>query len=243
MRINGESIYYRDLNAQIHAALTEGAEEIVLDNIRGQRYIGTGLNGGLRITINGVPGNDLGAFVNGAEIAVYGNAQDGVGNTMNSGKIVVHGNAGEVLGHSMRGGRIYILGHVSYRAGIHMKAYEDRFPVVVVGETAKDYLGEYMAGGLLVVLGLHSSAVSPVGEWVGTGMHGGEIYVRGKVKPYQLGQEVGIGTITDEDRDRLSDVLADYCRELGLPPMAFAQEEFVKLHPRSTRPYGRLYAY
>jgi len=243
MRINADGIGYRDLNERIHTALKTGEREFVLDNVRGQRYIAVGLDNGVRITIHGVPGNDLGAFMNGAHVVVHGNGQDGIGNTMNAGKIVVHGNAGDLVGHSMRGGKIFVRGYVGYRAGIHMKAYQERFPIVVVGTVAKDYLGEYMAGGVLVVLDIDSAGTSPVGEYVGTGMHGGVIYLRGKPDPYQLGQEVGVGPLDDADWQTLGRILDEYCEDFHLSPTYFHRDEFVRLSPKSTRPYGNLYAY
>lgn len=33
----------------------------------------------------------------------------------------------------MRGGRIFVRGNVGYRAGIHMKAYQEKVPVIIVG--------------------------------------------------------------------------------------------------------------
>ncbi len=36
------------------------------------------------------------------------------------------------------------------RVGIHMKAYKDMFPVVIIEGKVRDFLGEYMTGGLLV---------------------------------------------------------------------------------------------
>ena len=60
---------------------------------------------------------------------------------------IIHGGAGDIVGHSMRGGEIYIRNNVGYRCGIHMKEYLDQKPMIVVGGTAQDYLGEYMAGG------------------------------------------------------------------------------------------------
>ena len=42
----------------------------------------------------GIPGNDLGAFMNGPRITVHGNAQDGCGNTMNEGELVIMGGLG-----------------------------------------------------------------------------------------------------------------------------------------------------
>jgi len=242
LRIDAAGIYYRDLNDRIHAAMGNGEREFVLENVRGQRYLGTGLGDGVKITINGVPGNDLGAFMNGAEVIVNGNGQDGVGNTMNAGRIVIRGDAGDVLGHSMRGGHIFVRGDAGYRTGIHMKEYRERFPVLVVGGTVRDYLGEYMAGGILAVLGLNSADGSPVGEFVGTGMHGGVIYIRGGVEPYQLGKEVGPDEIKDQAWQTLERILADYAARVGMPA-EFRREEFIRLLPKSTRPYGKLYAY
>ncbi len=243
MRIDADNLPYRELNERIHAALADGSAEIILDNVRGQRYIGVALQAGAHITINGVPGNDLAAFMNGAQIVVNGNVQDGVGNTMNAGKVVVHGDAGDILGYSMRGGTIFVRGSVGYRAGIHMKAYEGRQPTVVVGGRAGDYLGEYMAGGTLVVLGLHSSDRPTVGEWIGTGMHGGVMYLRCELEPYQVGAEVGLDELDGDDWRRLEGILNQYCRELDLTGVRFCPEDFVKLYPRTARPYGTLYAY
>ena len=154
MRIDAAGLHYRRLNEMVREAVRDGAAEILLDNVNGQRYIGCGLKSDVRITIEGVPGNDLAAFMDGLSITVMNNAQDGVGNTMNSGRVVIHGDAGDILGYSMRGGVILVKGDVGYRVGIHMKSYEDAVPVIVVGGRARDFLGEYMAGWVLVGLGL-----------------------------------------------------------------------------------------
>ncbi len=243
MKIDAAALHYRRLNEQVRAALANGAPSVELDNVLGQRYIGAGLGGPGRITINGVPGNDLGAFMDGAELVVWGNAQDGVGNTMGSGRIVVHGDAGDIVGYSMRGGRVLVRGNVGYRAGIHMKAYRDRFPVLVVGGSAGDYLGEYMAGGVLVVLGLDGGDRPQVGEWVGTGMHGGAIFVRGPLEEHQTGAEVGIGPVPEAEADGLAGILEEFRRTFGLPELPFRPAEFHHLFPQTTRPYGNLYAY
>jgi glutamate synthase domain-containing protein 3 len=34
-----------------------------------------------------------------------------------------------------------------------MKAYQDKIPILVIGGTAGSFLGEYQAGGLIIVLG------------------------------------------------------------------------------------------
>ena len=186
-------VYYRDLNAQLRDMFGNGGQTgVTIRNVCGQRYIGTAVRQSVQVDIHGTPGNDLGAFMDGPHIAVYGNAQDACGNTLNSGEIIVHGRAGDITGYSMRGGKIMIRGDVGYRAGIHMKEYGERKPILVVGGTAQPFLGEYMAGGIILVLGLTLAE----GELhktthIGTGMHGGVIYLRGRFEPWQLGREVG----------------------------------------------------
>ena len=242
-RINAEGIHYRELNERINEATRAGETDIVLDNVRGQRYIGTGLGSPVHITINGTAGADLAALMNGARITVNGNAQAGVANTMNAGKIVIHGGAGDIMGYSLRGGKLFVRDDVGYRAGIHMKAYQERMPKVVVGGTAGDYLGEYMAGGVLVVLGLNTDRTSSLGGYVGTGMHGGTIYVRGDLQPWQVGAEVGQPEIEDDDWENLKTLITEFCAEFDIDPGQFKREEFSKLIPVTARPYGRLYAY
>jgi glutamate synthase domain-containing protein 3 len=249
--IDAEGIHYKVLNEKIHQAIRKGYKKIILNNVCGQRYIGDGLRGeDVEIIIDGVPGNDLAAFMDGPKIIVNGNAQDGVGNTMNAGEVIIYGDAGDITGHSMRGGKIYIRGDVGYRVGIHMKAYKDLFPVVIVGGTARDFLGEYMAGGLLVILGLNTSAHSStnlsteiVGDFVGTGMHGGSIFIRGEVDSRRLGKEVKITKPTDEDMQLLKRYLSEYCEYFKLNLNKILKKPFIKLYPYTHRPYGKLYAY
>jgi len=223
--------------------MDDGETEIVLRNVNGQRYIGAGLKGdSVRIEVNGVPGNDLASFMDGPRVEVCNNAQDGVANTMNDGTIAIHGDAGDVVGYGMRGGKVFVMGDVGYRSGIHMKAYKDKTPVIIVGGRTGDFLAEYMAGGMVIVLGMNvSTEQSPTGEYVGTGMHGGTIYLRGTVEEYQLGREVGILEPTAEDCAKLRTLLAEYCHHFSLDPEALFDRPFIKLIPLSSRPYGNLY--
>ncbi len=240
--IDAKGLYYRQLNDMIQEAVNQGAEKIILTNVNGQRYIGTRIPRPVEIEIKGVPGNDLGAFMNGSTVIVRDNGQDAIGNTMNSGKIVVHGHAGDVLGYAMRGGELFIRGDVGYRVGIHMKEYEDNIPVIIVGGTAGSFLGEYMAGGILVVLGLERQSGRPItGNYLGTGMHGGVIYVRGEVDPTLLGREVAVFELDEADKKILCSCLHEYCNDLGIDYEEVIKENFVKLLPVSHRPYGNLY--
>jgi len=243
MKIDAQGIYYRDLNLKIREAVQAGADTIELVNVNGQYFIGDGINKAVTITINGVPGNDLGAFMNGATIIVKENAQDNIGNTMNAGKVVVHGHAGDVLGYGMRGGRIHIRKDVGYRVGIHMKSYQDNKPVLVAGGKAGDFFGEYMAGGVLILLGMFTDdpAKAKHGYLFGTGMHGGVIYVRGGVDEARLAKEVGVFDLDEQDRADLAGYVTEYCNDFGLDASEVLKERFVKVAPRSKRPYGNMY--
>jgi glutamate synthase domain-containing protein 3 len=244
MKIDAIGIHYRDLNAQLRRAVEDGETQIDLHNVYGQRYVGTNLHHPVDIHIHGTPGNDLAAFMDGPRIVVHGNAQDGCGNTMNGGEVIVYGRAGDATGHSMRGGKIFIRDDVGYRVAIHMKEYEGKRPVIVIGGTAQHFLGEYMAGGVLVVLGLtlrpgeHHTA-----NYIGTGMHGGVMYIRGQVADYQLGREVGPVPLEDADHALLGELLEEFAAYFGYDTAMILSRPFTKLIPLSSRPYGRLYAY
>ncbi|MHB8105307.1 MAG: GltB/FmdC/FwdC-like GXGXG domain-containing protein, partial [Dehalococcoidales bacterium] len=207
-------------------------------------YIGTDLNKPVEIEILGTPGNDLGAFMNGPKLIIRGNAQDGCGNTMNEGEIIVHGRAGDTVGLSARGGKIFIKSDVGYRAGIHMKEYQNKKPVIVIGGTAQDFLGEYMAGGVIILLGMNlGEGQSHRTKYVGTGMHGGVIYVRGSIPAYQLGKEVGVAKLDEKDEAVLKEYVSQFASVFNLDADAILNGDFFKLYPRFLRPYGRLYAY
>jgi glutamate synthase domain-containing protein 3 len=244
VKIDAAGVYYRDLNARLREIVADGVSKIDLQNVYGQRYIGTGLNKSVEIDIYGTPGNDLGAFMNGPRLIVHGNAQDGCGNTMNEGEIIVHGRAGDTVGLSARGGHIFIKDDVGYRAGIHMKEYQGKRPVIVIGGAAQDFLGEYMAGGVIILLGLNlKKGENHRTKYVGTGMHGGVIYLRGAIPEYHLGKEVGIAKLNENDNVLLKEYVNEFAGLFGYDAETILKGDFIKLYPRFLRPYGRLYAY
>lgn len=232
--------HYREVNALLEELWQEGIREVMLQGVNGQRYLGRGFSEGW-IEIEGTPGDDLGMFLNGATIWVRGNAQDGVGNTMNAGKIVVDGDARDIVGFSMRGGKIFIRGDVGYRVGIHMKSYLEEYPVIIVGGESGDFLGEYMAGGLIVILGLERR--KPVeGSFIASGMHGGKILIRGEIDKRFLGAGIKVDETTESEWQGVVPYLEEYCRDFGIP-FTFSRGEFVTVSPLTTRPYGKIYAY
>lgn len=243
--VDTTGVYFQQLNDAIRRLVADGVTTVRVTGANGQRYIGAGLRvPGVRIEVHGTVGNDTAMFMDGAEVEVFGNAQDGVGNTMSSGRVIVHGDAGDVLGYGMRGGRVFVQGDVGYRVGIHMKAYEKHVPVVVCGGKARDFFGEYMAGGVLVLLGVntHFPEQPLVGGFTGAGMHGGVMYVRGTVEPWQCGAEVGITEACEEDLSVLRPLVEEYAEAFGEDAEEIMDGPFVRIAPVSHRPYAKLYA-
>jgi glutamate synthase domain-containing protein 3 len=241
-RIDAEGLYYRDLNRLLRAITNSGAKKAEIHGVYGQRYIGTDLDSDIQIDIYGTPGNDLGAFMNGPRITVHGNAQDGCGNTMNEGQIVIHGRAGDITGHSMRGGRIFIRDDVGYRVGIHMKEYQKKKPTIVIGGVAQDFLAEYMAGGVIVVLGLNQQDFQQcMARFVGTGMHGGVMYTRGDI--FKLSVGVKIAKAGKRDIRIIDGLVREFCGYFGNDYTEVMGKQFYKITPMSKRPYEKLYSY
>lgn len=230
-------MHFKALNDSIRASADP---EIHIEHCLGQRYIASGMSG-KRITICGTPGNALGAYLDGCELTVCGNAQDATGDTMNKGRIFIHGNAGDATGYAMRGGRIYVEGDVGYRAGIHMKAYQHKVPVIVVGGRAGSFLGEYQAGGVIVVLGEGAGGRPPVGNFCGTGMHGGKIYLRCDSKPERLPVQVSVKKAAKKDKEEIREYLQEFAAAFGRDEQAILDGTFYVLTPNTQNPYQQLY--
>ena len=233
--IDAKNLRFDSLNGLIRTA----GKCIMIMNCSGQRFIGSGSDG-QRIEIGGTPGNALGAYLDGSEILVRGNAPDAVGDTMNDGKILIEGSAGDALGYARRGGEIYVRDNVGYRAGIHMKAYADKRPVMVIGGSAGSFLGEYQAGGLIIVLNKNDSEF-PVGRFCGTGMHGGKIFIRSEKLGYPLPKQVRVTEATEEELNEIKKYIEKYCDCFDEDETEFSGGKFFLLTPDSNNPYRQLY--
>ncbi len=251
LKINvNPSMTYEAINSQIRQTKEK---HIQINDCVGQRYIGAGLEG-KKIDIEGTPGNALGAYLNGSVITVQGNVQDATGDTMNGGEIVVYGCAGDATGYAMRGGSIYIRGNAGYRTGIHMKAYKDQQPAVVIGGEAGCFLGEYQAGGTIIVLCLnlpecvdgHKTAGSPVkrpdiGDFVGTGMHGGAIYIRTDKAP-DVPQQINVEMKSGEDIPAIKEYIKKFCTLFDdVNYDELIKSMYAVLTPNTSSPYKQLY--
>ena len=236
MIIDAEGLGFSELYERIRNA----GDSCEIYGCIGQRFIAAGM-GGKKITINGVPGNALGAYLSGAEIAVNGNAQDAVGDTMNAGRIIVDGNIGDAAGYAMRGGEMYIRGNAGYRAGIHMKAYKERKPVIVIGGRAGSFLGEYQAGGLIIVLGLNNYKKPIVGNFPCTGMHGGKMILRGSAEGIKFPSQTTTRSASPEDIEEIKPFVDRFCNLFGYNTGNMLSGEYTVVTPDSKNPYKQMY--
>lgn len=236
MKIDAQQFDYTALNEEMRNC----NEDFEIIGCLGHRFIGAGMSG-RKIKIHGIPGNALGAYLNGAEIEVFGNAQDAVGDTMNNGKIIVHGNIGDAAGYAMRGGNIFVQGDAGYRAGLHMKAYKEKLPVMIIGGRTGSFLGEYQAGGIIIVLGLNIGDKKIVGNFPGTGMHGGKMFLRGCCSDIVFPSQVTASTATDQDMEEIKEYLAQYCEVFNLNIDEILNSQFTVVTPDSKNPYRQMY--
>lgn len=131
-----------------------------------------------------------------------------------------------------------------------MKEYERKFPVLVFGGTAKDFLGEYMAGGIIIGLGLKILPDGTIiendrpicGKDLGTGIHRGKIILRTKE---DLNSRLGIGAkifdITREEYMEIEPYLHEFCSTFNIPLEIITEKPFKVIKPISKRPFGGNY--
>ncbi|MBO7393501.1 MAG: glutamate synthase [Abditibacteriota bacterium] len=236
MLIDAKNLGNKEINENLRAA----GKECEITGCLGQRFIAAGM-ADKNITIEGVPGNALGAYLNGAVITVKANTQDAVGDTMNDGEIIVHGNIGDAAGYAMRGGKIFVKNNAGDRAGIHMKAYKEKVPVMVIGGCAGSFLGEYQAGGVIVVLGLDRKTDRIVGNFPCTGMHGGKMFLRSKCEDVRFPGQVTARPATEEDKAELRRYVEEYCALFDRDPEYVLSGDFTVVTPDSGNPYKRMY--
>jgi glutamate synthase domain-containing protein 3 len=242
VEIDAKGLHYTPLNQQIRKAVKDGVKEITVRNIMGQRFIADGLKGELSLILHGVAGGDLGMFMSGPDITLYGNADHAPGNTMDAGSIVIHGSTGDAVAHSMRGGKVFVRDTIGYRGGIHMKQYLDKRPVLVIGGSARSFLGEYMAGGLILVLRQTPDSMNDE-RGIGSGIHGGEIFIRGEIRDECLGVGTKKDRCTKEEIGRIIPLIQEFAEKFGIDPTPFLQSDYTRISPASARPFANKYTW
>ena len=227
---------YREANERVKALVAQGVTHIELDEVYGQRYIGDALPEGVELAIHGTPGNDMAAYMDGASIEVFGNGQDQIANTMNEGHIAIHGHSGDAVGYAMRGGEIFVRDYVGWRVGIHMKQYKSKRPVIVIGGNAGSFLGEYMAGGIIILMG-------KPGRYLATGMHAGVLYVKGGVADSLVAEGLVQEACDAADDALLQSYIDRYNGYFDgeVDQVVYRSGDYKKIKPASSRPYGSMY--
>ena len=234
--IHAANLDSKTLNQQ----LRQSGGTCTVTGCQGQRFLAAGMSG-KQITLLGITGNALGAYLNDSLLTVKGNAQDAVGDTMNAGKIVIHGSVGDAAGYAMRGGKLYVRGNAGYRTGIHMKAYQDKVPVIIIGGRAGSFLGEDQAGGIIIVLGLETDGKALTGNFPCTGMHGGKLFLRGSCQGIRFPDQVTAAPASQEDLMQISAFLTEYCQIFGLDEKEIFHSPFTLVTPNTQNPYKQMY--
>lgn len=236
MEIDATGKTQEELNEIIRS---KKASEYKISGCLGQRFIAAGAEK-THFYLKGTPGNALAAYCNGATIEVDGNAQDAVGDTMNDGKIVINGSVGDAVGYAMRGGVIFVKGNAGYRAGIHMKEYKEKIPHLVIGGTVGSFLGEYQAGGSIIVLGLSDNAPI-VGNFPCTGMHGGKVLLRSTCEGIEFPKNVNVKRASLEELNLFIPVISEFCKAFNLDEKEVLASPFTIVTPNSNNPYKQMY--
>ncbi|AWN17923.1 Glutamate synthase [NADPH] large chain [Salinisphaera sp. LB1] len=131
----------------------------------------------LRLVLDGVAGQSLGAFVNrGIQIQVIGAANDYAGKGLSGGRLILRApadagfdpDASVILGNAAlygaTGGEFYAQGAAGERFGVRNSG------VLAVVEGCGDHACEYMTGGAVLILGR-------LGRNFAAGMSGGEVFL------------------------------------------------------------------
>jgi len=190
--IDASNLSSFELNQMILDEVRKGRRRIRVLNVLGHRFIGANIAAlapeGTTITLIGTVGDCLANFNQRINFIVQGNCGDDLADTMHGGRVIVYGDVRDVAAQALQGGVVFVRGSVGNRAGIQMREYLDRRPYFIIGGGADDYLGEYMAGGVIIILGLtRSSRRRVVGNYIASGLVGGRIYIRSRVDDSTIG--------------------------------------------------------
>jgi glutamate synthase domain-containing protein 3 len=95
----------------------------------------------------------------------------------------------------------------------------------------------------VILLGLGGTLHSQ--NFIGSGMHGGVIYIRGKVNRLSVADQVEISQPGVDDLKVLDQYVGEFVErfpEMRLSKQEILNGEFVRLAPKSKRPYAKMYA-
>jgi len=91
-----------------------------------------------------------------------------------------------------------------------------------------------------VVLGLGSDSV-PVGNFTGTGMHGGKIFIRTARELASLPAQVAAEIAGDADLLEIAPRISEFAGYFGLNAERLMKDRYYVLKPNEKNPYRQLY--
>lgn len=111
----------------------------------------------------------------------------------------------------------------------------------MIGGRAGSFLGEYQAGGLIVVLALHtdgkpSPAISPAPVCTA-----GKMVFRGDVSRVPFPSQVTAHAATEADKAEFGALVREYCRLFGRDADAMLRDPYTVVTPDSKNPYKQMY--
>ena len=115
---------------------------------------------------------------------------------------------------------------------------KEKLPVLVIGGRAGSFLGEYQAGGNIVVLG--NGAQPVVGNFCGTGMHGGQILLRCDEVP-PLPAQVKAERVHGPCDEESAELIREWCRKFGRDEREYMNAVYYRLTPNTENPYRQMY--
>jgi glutamate synthase domain-containing protein 3 len=92
------------------------------------------------------------------------------------------------------------------------------------------------------VLGL--SGIPPLSErGVGSGIHGGEIFVRGNVSDNLLGVGAKQKPASDDEKHMIAPVVRDFAAKFAFDPTPLLASDYTRIVPASARPFANKYTW
>ena len=101
-------------------------------------------------------------------------------------------------------------------------------------------MGEYQAGGVIIVLGLNTEK-SIVGNFPCTGMHGGKMFVRADCNGITFPKNVHVKAATQEDLAEITPYIKEFCAHFNADENEILHSEFTVITPDSNNPYKQMY--
>ena len=106
---------------------------------------------------------------------------------------------------------------------------------------AGSFLGEYQAGGLIIVLGLEIGMRPIVGNFPCTGMHGGKMILRSDCCGVDFPGQVTARPASREDMTEAEPFIRKYCELFGTDAHEVLDGAFTAVTPDSKNPYKQMY--